>query len=85
MEQQLIEQQQNTASTPGAQQSANQTSGLFSFGQSSFLNSDNPNSPLTGSLSSLTSQFSSGIASLKLTASNLQTNKFTSKFMNPFS
>jgi hypothetical protein len=53
-----------------------------------FLNNmnNNPNNPLGAQLSSLTSQFTSGIANLKLTASNSGiANKFTSKFMNPFS
>ena len=48
-------------------------------------NQNNPNNPLGAGLSSLTSQFTSGIANLKLTASTFQTNKLTSKFMNPFS
>lgn len=53
----------------------------------SFMNNNpnNPNNPLGAGLSSLTSQFTSGIANLKLTASTFQTNKLTSKFMNPFS
>lgn len=43
-------------------------------------------SPLGGSLSSITSQLTSGFASLKLSATNFQAaNKFTSKLMNPFS
>ena len=44
----------------------------------------NATAPGTG-LSSLTSQFTSGIANLKLTASNFQTNKFSSFLNNPFS
>jgi hypothetical protein len=36
-------------------------------------------------LSSLTSQFTNSFANLKLSASNFQTNKLTSKLMNPFS
>lgn len=42
-------------------------------------------SPLGGSLSSITSQLTNGFANLKLTATNFQANKLTSKLLNPFS
>lgn len=68
------------AATGGPPSSA---SGIFnqSFTQNLFGSANGAE----GGLSSLTSQFTSGIANLKLTASNFQTNKLTSKIMNPFS
>jgi hypothetical protein len=59
---------------------SNPNSNLNNIGMSS-----ETDSPLSGSLSSITSQLTSGFASLKLTASNFQANKLTSKLMNPFS
>ena len=59
------------------------TSGLF--GSSGSTGNDPATGTPAGGLSSLTSQFTSGIANLKLSASNFQANKFTSKLMNPFS
>lgn len=75
------------------------SSGLFNQAFGPSVNNQMPNNmnninnsnlndgdnPLGAGLSSLTSTFSSGIANLKLTASNFQANKFTSKLMNPFS
>lgn len=80
----------NNKQTPRA------TSGLFNqaFGQTTGLlggltnNVNNPNDPnasQSSGLSSLTSSLTSGIANLKLTASNFQTNKFSSFLNNPFS
>lgn len=82
--------------TPTGTSSSNMNMNMGGFPQqqqqqsSSFLNmnmnnNQNQNSPLGTGISSLTSQFASGIANLKLTASNFQANKLTSKFMNPFS
>ena len=49
-------------------------------------NMQNNDNPLGAGLSSFTSKFSSGLDSLKLSATNsLTANKLTSKFMNPFS
>lgn len=63
----------------------NQTLGANSNNPMSNNNLNNADNPLGAGLSSLSSTFSSGIANLKLTASNFQANKFTSKLMNPFS
>jgi hypothetical protein len=57
----------------------------FNSSNSSLNQNQNFSTNVGAGLSSLTSQFTSGIANLKLTASNFQANKLTSKFMNPFS
>jgi hypothetical protein len=87
--------QDNKNTTPRA------TSGLFNqaFGQTTSLlggltnninnvnnpNSNDPNASQSSGLSSLTSSLTSGIANLKLSASNFQSNKFSSFLNNPFS
>lgn len=53
--------------------------------QNPLTNNQNTDNPLGAGLSSLTSQFTTGFANLKLSATNFQANKFTSKIMNPFS
>lgn len=49
------------------------------------INNNPQTSPLGAGFSSLTSQFTSGFANLKLTASNFQANKLSSVIKNPFS
>lgn len=74
----------NMGGTSGAAAGMTSTSNSF-LNMNSVGGSTPNNNPLGAGLSSLTSQFTSGIANLKLTASNFQANKLTSKFMNPFS
>ncbi|CAF0783120.1 unnamed protein product [Brachionus calyciflorus] len=84
-QQQQQQQQQKNGSSRTGSDFFNQTFGQSNPNQIQNNNSNNPDNPLGAGLSSLTSTFTSGIANLKLTATNFQANKFTSKLMNPFS